>query len=141
MSSTTELFTIGFQDRDLDEVLATLSHHRVTRVIDVRDLPQSSHKGFSKHPLGGALRSSGIDYLHMREAGNPFRHLAIGCAMVLKHYGDHLGRRLEIIDHAAQAVRGERAAMLCFERESARCHRSVLAARVAGWLGVTAVNL
>jgi uncharacterized protein (DUF488 family) len=141
MASATELFTIGFQDRDLEEVLATLWHHRVTRVIDVRDLPQSSHRGFSKNPLGGALRSSGIDYLHMREVGNPFRHLAVSCSTVLKHYSDHLGRRLEILDHAAQAVRGERAALLCFERDSSRCHRSVLAARLAGWLGVTAVNL
>src|SRR5688572_1536945 len=68
-----ELFTIGYEGRALDELLAMLSSHRIERVIDVRELPLSRRRGFSKTPLAAALRARGIDYVHVRTAGNPYR--------------------------------------------------------------------
>ncbi|MBA3393051.1 MAG: DUF488 domain-containing protein [Deltaproteobacteria bacterium] len=50
-----------------------LSAHRIDRVIDVRDLPLSRRRGFSKTPLATALTAHGIEYVHLRQAGNPFR--------------------------------------------------------------------
>ena len=67
------LFTIGYQGRALEELVAMLHAHRIDRVIDIRELPLSRRRGFSKTPLGDALRAAGIDYIHARIAGNPYR--------------------------------------------------------------------
>ena len=67
------IFTIGYEGRALDELLAMLAAEKIERVIDIRDLPLSRRHGFSKTPLGEALRGVGIDYMHMESAGNPYR--------------------------------------------------------------------
>ena len=86
------LYTIGYEGRALDELIAILASHRIERVIDVRDLPLSRRRGFSKTPLGTALRGAGIDYVHVREAGNPYRPLKdkLPRAQLLAKYRGHL---------------------------------------------------
>ena len=133
----TELFTIGYEKRHLDELLGLLSAAHVTMVVDVRELPLSRVRGFSKSPLGAALHAAGIRYVHMREAGNPYRH--DDPARVLARYRDHL--KLDVVEHVAAAVKGERAALLCYERDPAHCHRSILARRVARRLDVVIHDL
>src|SRR3954471_22699032 len=71
----TALFTIGYEGRALDELLAILRANKIDRLIDVRDLPLSRRRGFSKTPLGNAARDAGIEYVHLREAGNPYRRI------------------------------------------------------------------
>src|SRR5215213_4745951 len=88
----TALFTIGYEGRALDELIAILASNKIDRVIDVRDLPLSRRRGFSKTPLCTALGGAGIEYLHMREAGNPYRKLkdAIPRDELLAKYRIHL---------------------------------------------------
>jgi hypothetical protein len=43
----------------------------VERLIDVRKLPLSRRRGFSKTALGLALRESGIEHIHVKALGNP----------------------------------------------------------------------
>lgn len=121
----TALFTIGYERRTVDDLIATLREHAVTRVIDVRELPLSRRKGFSKTALGDALAAAGIDYVHLRAAGNPFR--AEGD---IERYRDHLARSPEVVDLVIETARGQRAALLCLERDAAHCHRGILAAQV-----------
>src|SRR4051794_34147798 len=71
---TTELFTIGYEKRHLQELIEIVRAARITKVVDVRELPLSRVRGFSKSPLGAALHAAGIAYVHLREAGNPYRH-------------------------------------------------------------------
>ncbi|MBV8759792.1 MAG: DUF488 domain-containing protein [Deltaproteobacteria bacterium] len=128
----TSLFTVGYEGRQLDEMIAALAAAKVDRLIDVRALPLSRRRGFSKTPLGNALRAAGIEYVHMREAGNPFRKEPdpIG------QYRTHLPA--DTVTLVADAVRGHRAALLCYEADVETCHRGVLAPRVAKQLGLTA---
>ena len=56
----TALFTIGYEGRALDELIAELQAHRIDRVIDVRELPLSRRRGFSKTPLREALAAHDI---------------------------------------------------------------------------------
>jgi uncharacterized protein (DUF488 family) len=127
------LFTIGYEGRAVDELIAILSAHRIERVIDVRELPLSRRRGFSKTPLGDALRAAGIDYVHMREAGNPYRRLkdTIPRGKLLAKYRAHLARADAAVASVAAQVRGRRVALLCYEADPADCHRSLLAPRVA----------
>jgi uncharacterized protein (DUF488 family) len=138
----TELFTIGYEGRTVSELIDALHASGVDRLIDVRELPLSRRKGFSKTGLAAALAGAGIDYVHLREAGNPFRHDDAGGGAILARYRDHLARTPAVVDAVLAAARGHRAALLCLERDPAECHRAVLAAAIAKRdTGVAIANL
>jgi uncharacterized protein (DUF488 family) len=102
-------------------------------VIDIRELPLSRRRGFSKTPLGEALRAVDIDYVHMREAGNPYRKQkdVLSRPQLLAKYKRHIAKADEVVQHVADTARGRRAALLCYEAAAEECHRSLLAPRVA----------
>jgi uncharacterized protein (DUF488 family) len=129
-SAAFRVFTVGYEGRDLDEVVAILREADIDRVIDVRELPLSRRRGFSKTPLSEALASAGIEYVHLRIAGNPFRGQRADVKRCLALYQDHLDRSPEVISAVLETARGHRAALLCVEREACNCHRSVIALRL-----------
>jgi hypothetical protein len=65
------LFTISYEGRTADDLPASMAASGVTTVIDVRDLPLSRKRGFSKTALASLLAQSGVDYVHERGLGNP----------------------------------------------------------------------
>jgi uncharacterized protein (DUF488 family) len=132
----TRLLTIGYEGRALDEVVAMLAHACVDRLIDVRERPSSRRAGFSKTPLGAAVTAAGIEYVHLRAAGNPHRHDDVDLRELLARYRLHLAAAPTVIADVAALVRDRTAALLCYEREPADCHRTILAARVARRLRV-----
>jgi uncharacterized protein (DUF488 family) len=137
------LFTIGYEGRALDELIAMLASNKIERVIDIRELPLSRRRGFSKTPLGAALAAAGIEYVHMREAGNPYRKLkdAIPRDELLAKYKKHITGARETVASVAEQARGRRVALLCYEAEPAMCHRSLLAPRVAKLLATSVRDL
>jgi uncharacterized protein (DUF488 family) len=137
------LFTVGYEGRQLDELIAMLAASKVTVVIDIRELPLSRRRGFSKTPLGAALGAAGIDYVHLRAAGNPFRRQkdTISRAALLAKYARHVRAAADVVTLVSDTARGRRAALLCYEAEPHECHRSLLAPRVAARLGCTVRDL
>jgi uncharacterized protein (DUF488 family) len=127
------LFTIGYEGRTVDELLARLMSNRVGLVVDVRALPLSHKRGFSKHALAKALEGVGIAYAHRAALGTPksmrtryksnhdFGALKAAFDKYLRDQTDSL---LELIDF----VRRRRTCLLCFEADPAQCHRSLVAA-------------
>ena len=65
------LFTIGYERRSPDELVRVLGDAGVTLLADVRELPNSRRRGFSKNALAAALGEAGILYAHERALGNP----------------------------------------------------------------------
>jgi uncharacterized protein (DUF488 family) len=47
--------TIGYEGSTIDDFVVALLHVSIDVLIDVRDLPLSRKKGFSKNQLAGAL--------------------------------------------------------------------------------------
>lgn len=137
------LFTIGYEGRALDELIAELVAARVDRVIDVRELPLSRRRGFSKTPLAAALAEHDIDYVHLRQAGNPFRYEKddIPRDELLAKYRVHLAASKEAVDDVVAAAQGRRVSLLCYERHPAECHRSILAKRIARRLKAKPIDL
>lgn len=125
------LYTIGYEGRSVDELIAELVGAGVDRVIDIRALPLSRRRGFSKTPLRDALAEAGIDYVHLKEAGNPYRELRDDQERCLALYRAHLDESPHVVELVAEAATGHRAALLCLEREPAGCHRSIVAAALA----------
>jgi len=121
-----EVFTVGYEGRSLAAFVELLRASGVTRVIDVRELPLSRRRGFSKTPLSTALTKAGIEYVHVREAGNPFRAQKQDVDRCLRLYRGHLKNHPGVVERVRAALEGQRAALLCVEADSCRCHRSVI---------------
>lgn len=131
------IFTIGYEATRMGDFLAALRAARVQRVIDVRALPLSRRPGFSKSPLRAALAEEGVDYVHLRALGTP----AAGRAAARAGRDEELKRiyagQLELPEAIAEAAqmlelaREKPSALLCFERDPAACHRTLLLKAVA----------
>lgn len=136
-NSAMRIFTLGYEATTMAEFLAALQEAGVKRVIDVRALPLSRRPGFSKSPLKAALAEAGIDYVHLKALGTP----ADGRSAARAGNHDELKRiyagQLELPEAIVQAEQMKEladeapSALLCYEREPAQCHRSLLLATVA----------
>jgi uncharacterized protein (DUF488 family) len=65
------LYTIGYEDTDIDRFVATLKAVEVEVVADVRAVAVSRKQGFSKTALRERLAAEGIAYVHLVELGDP----------------------------------------------------------------------
>jgi len=131
------IFTIGYEGTTMDEFLAALKAAGVERLIDVRALPLSRRPGFSKSPLRGALEEVGIEYVHLKALGTPAEGRS--AARAGRHadleriYAGQLELPEAIVQGAQMIELAEEkpSALLCFEREPAHCHRTLLLDSVA----------
>lgn len=131
------IFTIGYEGATVAEFVAALHEAGVRRVIDVRALPLSRRPGFSKTPLSGALGEAGIDYVHLKALGTPADGRAAARAGRHSDLKRIYAGQLELAEAIAQSAQmlafAEEApsALLCFERDPAACHRTLLLDAVA----------
>jgi uncharacterized protein (DUF488 family) len=123
---TAKIVSIGYERRSFDELLKELRKHKVTRLVDVRELPLSRRKGFSKGALSASLEENGIQYEHIRVAGNPYRKDYDDIEPCLKRYARHLKQNPSIVESVTAEFSGATCAILCYERDHTHCHRSVL---------------
>jgi uncharacterized protein (DUF488 family) len=126
------VFTIGYEQATQAAVIAALRGAGVELLADVRYLPLSRRPGFSKSSLKAAAEEAGIAYRHFKQLGTP----AEGREAARR--GDHAGLarvyagQLELPEAMAQMgelreiAEGKRVALLCYERDPAVCHRSLL---------------
>ena len=131
------IFTIGYERATVPEFLAVLRDAGVERVMDVRALPLSRRPGFSKSPLRAALEEAGIEYVHLKALGTPAEGRAAARAGRHEDMARIYAGQLELPEAIAQGAqmielaRERPSALLCFEREPAHCHRSLLLDAVA----------
>jgi len=131
------IFTIGYEGATVGEFVDVLRKAGVERVIDVRALPLSRRPGFSKTPLRGALAEASIEYVHLKALGTPADGRAAARAGRHADMARIYAGQLELPEAIAEsgqmlALAEEKpSALLCFEREPAHCHRSLLLDAVA----------
>jgi uncharacterized protein (DUF488 family) len=131
-----KLFTIGYEGRTPADLIERLHEAGVERVVDVRELPLSRRRGFSKTPLAAALEQSGIRYEHVRALGNPKvtrdRYKSGDVDGGAREYRAHLHNgSYPALAALADSITGEKTCLLCVEGSHDRCHRSVIAGAVA----------
>ena len=129
------VLTVGHSTRTLDEFIALLAAHSVSRLIDVRTVPRSRHNPqFNRDTLPAALEAAGIRYAHVAGLGG-FRHthpgsLNMGWRNVsFRGYADYM-QTPEFADNLAgliEQAKRERIALMCAEAVPWRCHRSLIA--------------
>ena len=64
-------FTLGYEGLTLEAFITRLQVAQVKTAVDVRELPLSRKKGFSKSAFCAALATNGIAYLHAPALGCP----------------------------------------------------------------------
>ena len=126
------LFTVGYQGRDVDAVVQLLRSAHVTTLVDVRAIPLSRKPAFRKNALAEYLRTAGIAYHGVTALGTPGtlrdRLRDDGnYATFFRDFRRHLIRVREPLEAVASLIPSHRIALLCFERDPATCHRSVVA--------------
>ena len=131
----TPLCTSGYQGQDVAAWSARLLAHGIEVVVDVRDLPLSRKKGFSKSQLKALLGERGIKYLHVKELGNPkvYRD-ALRQGLDFEEFARIFRRRLETktttLEELSELAAAHRVCLLCYEEDPTTCHRSLVAESV-----------
>lgn len=138
-SHITDLSTIGYQGASLEAFIDRLQDAKVTLLLDVRELPISRRPGFSKTPLSEALQSAGIIYRHEKALGTPrrirYRHREEkDMERFFTAYRAHLATQAALLDELSRTLSG-RIVLMCFERDPAECHRSVVVEALAARVG------
>ena len=126
------IWTIGYEQATVADVIAALSGARIEVLADVRALPLSRRPGFSKTALAGALAEAGIAYRHFKPLGTPADGRAAARA---GRHGDleriyagqlELPEAMAAGGELAVLAREKRVALLCYERDAHVCHRTLL---------------
>lgn len=130
--AATELMTIGYEGASIEDFVATLQAANVTRLIDIRELPLSRKKGFSKRALSEAVEAAGITYEHIKTLGDPKPGRDAAKAgdfqKFRKIFSQHLSSepaQMALDDVISIAIEGG-ACLLCFERCHKDCHRTMV---------------
>lgn len=140
------LLTIGYEGTDIATFLTALRASGVEVLADVRELPLSRKPGFSKSALSVALEGVGIRYRHFRELGDPkagrLAARAGDYTRFRKIFSAHLDqpKPQDELSSLLQLATERLTCILCFEKCSIHCHRSIIASRAQN-LGFNIVNL
>ena len=143
----TTLHTIGYEGCSIEDFVSTLTRAGISTLIDIRDVPISRKRGFSKRILAGCLAERGIAYVHLREPGDPKpgreaarRGDIPGFQKIFRSHlaGDEAQDGLAV---ALEIAIGSASCLLCFERDPETCHRTIVAQEVIEETGFEICNL
>lgn len=128
------IYTIGYQEKSLEEYINLLILEDVKILLDVRKNPISRKYGFSKKTLKNAIESMGMEYRHIPELGisgekrtnlstldDYNRLFDIYEKEVLNNSSDLLEKIYKLL------VDYHRVGLTCFEKSSENCHRNRIA--------------
>lgn len=139
--------TIGYERASLIDFIATLQLSKIDVLVDIRDRAQSRRPGFSKSALATALNEVGIEYIHLKELGDPKE------GREAARRGDYnefraIFNNVMATDAAKQAITKlaelaieSRICLMCFERDQRTCHRLIVADQLVAGLDRKAEHL
>lgn len=140
MTAERLIYTAGYEGQSLDDFLNGLSNNGVKLLADVREAPISRKPGFSKSSLARALGQVGIEYIHIRPLGcpRPIRDAyrvdedwdRYTCAFM-----QHLETQGAVVQELAGTATSTPTALLCYEADFNRCHRTYVARAVGARVG------
>lgn len=130
-----KLYTLGYEGLDIGDFLGRLRNNGVNCLIDVREIPLSRKKGFSKRTLAEKLAGADINYVHFKQLGSPKR-----VRDELKNTRDYptffsrmdayLATQQQAIERAYQLILSRTCCLICFERNAEQCHRKLVAQKI-----------
>ena len=142
-----QFFTIGYEGSTVEDFIATLLCAKVSVLVDIRELPLSRRKGFSKNTLAKHLENHGIQYIHLRGLGDPKEGRDAARSgnherfqkIFKAHMSTHEARA--DLREAVNILDSRHGCLLCYERDHRCCHRSIVASELASEMRSRVVHL
>lgn len=143
---THTLLTFGYEGLTIDEFIHRLNDADVKTIVDVRELPLSRKKGFSKTSFSAALSEHGIAYLHVPALGCPKpirnQYKADGnWRTYTKDFLAYVATQEAPIQELVKIARATTACLVCFEADFSMCHRTFVARAARQHGGPTVMHL
>lgn len=140
------LYTFGYEGQSIDGFISRLKKAGIRVVIDVRELPLSRKKGFSKTAFAAALKRAGVTYIHLSVLGcpKPIRSqykIDSNWKRYEKAFNAYIATQAAAIADLAKFSRTTKACLVCFEADFNFCHRSLVARAAAGGGGADIIHL
>jgi len=137
---TQELITIGYEGREIEQFIERLKQQNISRLIDIREIPISRKRGFSKSALKERLENENIQYVHLKALGSPSyirRKLRSDQNYhdFFEAYSEHLSGNIEAVASLYQYVLDGINCIMCYELSEEYCHRSIVAYKVQEYSG------
>lgn len=135
-----DFFTVGYERLSAEELFFLLEGAGVRCLADVRANPWSQVPDYCAAALEEKLRRLSreytIDYVSVRELGNPFRD-----SDWKERYRQSLSSKNEAIERLYAMIRSRPTALLCYEKDPSDCHRSILSAVLRERYGIEPADL
>jgi Protein of unknown function, DUF488 len=134
----TGVIGVGYEGRSVTEFVLSLRAEGVHVLLDARQVPRCSRRGFSRHSLAEALRSVGIQYVHYGVLGNPdqnqagFHGDAVAMAAAAARYRAWLAapEAQSVLNDLVAVSRRRLVAVMTMEADAERSHRATLLAEI-----------
>jgi uncharacterized protein (DUF488 family) len=137
-----DFFTVGYERLSAEELFSLLEGAGVRCLADVRANPWSQVPDYCAAALEEKMRELGesrgytIEYVSVRELGNPFRD-----GDWKDQYRRSLSSKDEAIERLWAMIRSRPTALLCYEKDPSDCHRSILSAMLRERYGIEPADL
>lgn len=130
-NNKTQVFSIGYELYNSNTFFLRLKRAKVDFLIDVREMPISRKRGFSKSSLIESSKRNGIEYLHLKSLGVPknIRNQLKGSKnyeKYFKDYGKYLYYQSDSIDHLLSLIKENTCCIMCLEHNHEGCHRNLI---------------
>ncbi|SYZ74366.1 conserved hypothetical protein [Candidatus Zixiibacteriota bacterium] len=135
-----QLFTVGYEGRQIDEFISYLKQFNVDKLIDIREIPLSRKRGFSKTSLRIRLEQENIEYIHIKALGSPSSirnqlRFDWNYDNFFKSYDEHLSNNMNSVKEVLDILSKGNTCIMCFERSHEKCHRNVVADKIKEYDG------
>ena len=137
--SSSYLYTAGYEGLAIDEFVNRLRSQCIRTVVDVRELPLSRKKGFSKNSFREHLASEEIGYVHLSALGCPKAirdqyRIDKDWSAYTRSFVAYLASQQSSLRELAKLSRLTTVCLVCFEADYLSCHRTYVA-RATNQLG------
>lgn len=131
-----KIFTIGYEKKEIRQFIDILKGNRIELLIDIRAVPHSRNKFYTKKNLESELRDSGIEYLLKKELGSEknIRDKVKSDGdydYFFAEYENSLRNKIPILNELASLARSKTICLLCYEEDFNHCHRRAVADALA----------
>ncbi|MBU0588185.1 MAG: DUF488 domain-containing protein [Gammaproteobacteria bacterium] len=127
-----QLFTFGYEGLDIEAFISRLQTSQIKTVVDVRELPLSRKKGFSKTSFCAALAKNGIAYLHAPALGcpKPIRDqykTDSNWKTYTRDFLKYIKTQEASLRELVKVSSATTACLVCYEADFSMCHRTFVA--------------
>lgn len=125
------LYTIGYESKNIGDIIFQLKNRGISTLVDVREIPISRKKGFSKTVFSEYLNKNGIEYIHLKKLGSPKdlrKELKQSKDYIsfFKKYLEYIQLHKSIIDDLYRIILEKNCCLMCYEKLPSKCHRKII---------------